>query len=117
MENIELDSKNLKRLYRIFLYRLNKNRKTVLSRCLTFLYLIGCFCFFALYLSYNIRIADKPLGYLLFIAISSGLFLLYLLINHLLLRRILTLKFILFNELLIAGLMICIFISDAWIGN
>lgn len=111
---MELDSINIKRLIKIYRYYIEKNWRRLLIRFVAFVYLFSGFTFFALYFSYNIRIAAKPLGYFLILMITQGLFLLYILINHLLIRIVVSHKTLLIFDLLTIIMLVCIFLSDLW---
>lgn len=117
MTDIQLDSKNITRLTKIFFYRIKKNRMIIAKRFFAYFYLFAGFCFFSLYFSYNIRIAVKPLGYFLILTMAVGLFLLYVLINHLIIRRAVSHKILLIFDFIVFILLICIFISDYWIES
>ena len=114
---MELDSKNLQRLLKICLYRVIKKRKMLFWKSIAFIYLLGGFCFFSLYFSYNIRIAVKPLSYFILLFKTAGFFFLYVLINHLLIRTALSHKTLLIFDTLVFILLISIFISDGWAEN
>lgn len=71
----------------------------------------------ALFFSYNVRHAVKPLGYFLVLLIISGIFLLYVAINHLLVRLVISHKILLIYDILALIMLISIMLSDLWAEN
>lgn len=114
---MELDSRNIKRLVNIFLHHIKKNWRILSIRFIAFVYLFGTFCYMALFFSYNVRLSDKPLGYFLVLLIISGIFLLYVAINHLLVRLVISHKILLIYDILALIMLISIMLSDLWAEN
>lgn len=71
----------------------------------------------ALFFSYNVRHAVMPLGYFLVLLIISGIFLLYVAINHLLVRLVISHKILLIYDILALIMLISIMLSDLWAEN
>lgn len=114
---MELDSKNIKRLVSILLHNIKKNRRVLSIRFIAFVYLFGTFCYMALFFSYNVRVADKPLGYFMILLIMGATYLLYVTINHLLVRLVISHRILMIYDLLALIMLISIILSDAWAGN
>lgn len=122
MENIflndmELNSTNIKRLVNIYKRYIERNWRNLLIRLLAYIYLFGAFGFIALYSSLNIRISTKPLGYFLVLSIILGFYLLYVIINHLLVRIVVSHKILFIFDLLTLIMLVCLFLSDMWTEN
>lgn len=58
-----------------------------------------------------------PLGYFLVLLIISGIFLLYVAINHLLVRLVISHKILLIYDILALIMLISIMLSDLWAEN
>lgn len=86
----------------------------MVKNLLAYLYLFGSFVFFALFFSYNVRIADKPIGYILILMIISCIYLFYVLLNHLLVRLVVSHKILLLFDMLTLIMLICVLLSDIW---
>lgn len=114
---MELDSHNMLRLYKVCRYRIIKNRRTLVKNLLAYLYLFGSFVFFALFFSYNIRLADKPIGYIIVLMITPCIYLFYVLLNHMLVRSVVSHKILLLFDMLTLIMLICILLSDIWAEN
>lgn len=114
---MELDSKNIKRLVSILLYRIQKNRRILSTRFIAFVYLFGAFCYMALFFSYNVRVAVKPLSYFVILLIMSAAYLLYVAFNHLLVRLVISHRILLIYDFLALIMLVSIIISDVWAEN
>lgn len=58
-----------------------------------------------------------PLGYFMVLLIISGIFLLYVAINHLLVRLVISHKILLIYDILALIMLISIMLSDLWAEN
>lgn len=114
---MELDSRNITRLFRICMHNIKKNRVILIERFIAYVYLYGVYSCMVLYLSYNVHIADKPLGWLLMTLRISGMYILYVIINHLLVWRVISGRILAVFDLLSLMTLICIFIADSWISK
>lgn len=114
---MELDSTNIIRLTRIFWRYIKKNRRILSIQFIGFVYLFGAFCYMTLFFSYNVRCAVKPLSYLMILMITLGMYLLYVIINHSLVRIIISHKILLIFDILALLMIICVMMSDIWIAN
>lgn len=114
---MELDSKNIKRLVNIFLHHIKKNWRILSIRFIAFVYLFGTFCYMALFFSYNVRLAVKPLGYFFVLLIISVIYLLYFVINHVLVRLVISHKTLFVFDILALIMLISINLSDSWAEN
>lgn len=113
---MELDSRNILRLYRICLHNIKKNRVILTKRVVAYIYLYGAYTYMVLYFSYNIHVADKPISFFLVIMRIIGAYLLYVLINHLLVRCVIQNRILLIFDLLSLIMLICIAITESWIS-
>lgn len=114
---MELDSKNIKRLMDVFRGYVKNNWRTLLVRFVAYTYLFGIFCFIALYYSYNVRVSVKPLSYFFIVMTTLCIYLLYVIINHLLVRIVVPHKILLIFDLLTFMMLACISMSDSWVEN
>ncbi len=114
---MELNSDNIKRFINISRYYIEKNWHVLTIRFIAYAYLFGAFCFMALYYSYNIRIAVKPLSYFIISLITLCVYLLYIMINHLFVRFVVTHKILLIFDLLAFMMLLCISVGDGWVEN
>lgn len=95
-----------------------KNNWRILSiRVIAFTYLIGVYCYMALYFSYYVRIADKPLGYFIVSMRTLGIYLLYVVVNHLIVGFVVRHRILLIYDILAFIMLWCIAKSDIWIEN
>ncbi len=109
---MELDGKNIKRLYRISIHKLYKNRLSILKKTVAYLYLYGIFIALTTYCAANIATAVKPLGWFFVTMLLLGLYLLYLLINHLVLRYWISHKILLIFESLLLATLIILYLTQ-----
>lgn len=115
--SMELDSSNIIILIKIF-WRYIKNNWRILSiQSIGFVYLFGTFCYMTLFFSYNVRVAVKPLSYLIILLITMGIYLLYVIINHSIVRIVISHKTLLIFDVLTFIMIICIAVSDLWVEN
>lgn len=114
---MELDNSNIKRLLKITIYNAKKNKRKLLMRIMAYLYLFGTFYFMALFYSYEIRDAVKPLGWFFLNMITLCFYLLYIVINHLLLSIVIPHKILLIFDLLTVIMLLSICVSDVLIEN
>lgn len=114
---MELDTRNISRLLQIYMYRMKKNRKILIKRSIALIYLYGFYTCMILYYSYNIYIADKPISYFLLLLKSLGIYILYVAINHLLIRRVIQNRTLLIFDMLSLIMLFCIFITEGWVSS
>lgn len=117
MADLELDSKNISRLFKIGKYRIQKNRNTLFKRFIAFTYLFGVYTIMTLHFSYHIRIAVKPLGYLIILLIAVSVYTVYIIINHLLIQKVVSHKILGIFNILTLIMLLCLAISDGWASN
>lgn len=82
-----------------------------------YLYLYGGFVGLTLFYACNIGIATKPVGAMLLSLGAIALFMLYVLINHLFVKRVLASKILFIFETLLLMALICIFCGDLYSSN
>lgn len=114
---MELDSTNIIRLTRIFWRYIKKNRRILSIQFISFVYLFGAFCYITLFFSYNVRCAVKPLSYIIILMITLGIYLLYVIINHVIVRIVIPHKILLIFDVLAFLMLICVAVSDLWVEN
>ena len=114
---MELDARNISRLFRIYIHNIKKNRVALAKRFIAYIYLYGLYSCMVMYLSYNIHIADKPLGWFLVTLKIWGMYILYVIINHLLVWRVVSGRILVVFDLLSLITLLCIFITDSWVYN
>ncbi len=105
---MELDSRNIARYFKILKYRKYKIFKTVV--CYGYLFLV--YIAIVYNFSYQIRIEGKPLGQFIVIPRTLGLFIAYTIINHLILRNVVSHKILLIIELLLFMTLCALWWSD-----
>lgn len=115
--NMELDSTNIRRLKNIFWHYLKKNRRILSVQFIALMYLFGGFSYMTLFFSYNVRIAVKPLSYFIITLIAMGIYLLYVVINHIIVRLVISHRILLIFDILALIMLISITVSDTWIEN
>ena len=114
---MELDSKNIKLLFKIWSRYIKRNWRTLFGKFLAYMYLFIAYGFMTLYFSYNIRIAVKPLGFMAILLITIGAYFLYFVINHILIRLVISHKTLIIFDLLALIMLVCIAISDFWLSK
>lgn len=114
---MELDSTNIRRLKNIYWHYLKKKRRILSVQFIALLYLFGGFSYMTLFFSYNVRIAVKPLSYYIITLIAMGIYLLYVIINHIIVRLVISHRILLIFDILALIMLISITVSDTWIEN
>ena len=109
---MELDSTNIKRLMNVYWHYIKRNWRHLSVQFIALMYLFGVFGYMALFFSYNIRIADMPIGYFAVILITMGIYLLYVVINHLIVRLVFSHRILLIYDILALIMLLCIMLSD-----
>ena len=87
-------------------------RPNYLRELLSYLYIFTGFLCIIYFISYNIRIAIKPLGWAIMLFIAVLCFIAYVTINHILIRRIISNRFLIVIEALLFSAMLTLVISD-----
>lgn len=114
---MELNGKNINRLIRYHQYRLKRNWKDICLKILAWIYLLSAFCIFANCFSYNIIIADKPLGYFIVVIKAVGYYALFVLVNHLLVGKIISHQILFVIEILAVLMLFSLLLTDARLEN
>lgn len=115
--SMEIDAYNIKRLLKIYRRYITRNRRLLLLRFLAYVYLFGAFCFMALFFSYNNGRAINGLDSFFIFMLTCGLYLIYVIINHLIVRIVIPHKILFIFDLLALMMMLCINVSDFWVRN
>lgn len=79
---------------------------------LSYLYIFIGYSYIIYYISYSIRIANKPEGWALMLFFASLCFIAYSTINHILIRKIISNKLLIIIEALLFVAMLTLVISD-----
>ena len=90
---------------------LKKNKKEIL-RVLSYLFVVGGFSYIIFFISYYIRITNKLEGWFFMLCIAVFYFIVYIALNHILIRRVISNKFLLMVEALLFVSMLTLVISD-----
>lgn len=114
---MKLDSTNITRLINVLWRYIKKNWRVLAIKTIAFVYLFGTFCCMTLYVSYNVWVATKPLGYLFILLIITGAYLLYVIINHSIVRIVIPHRILLIFDILTFIMIISLMISELWIEN
>ena len=72
--------------------------KKIVKKTAAYLYLYGAFLAIFCYWAYKAQLADRPLSYFFLFFISLFLWIIYVLVNHLLIKRILGTKTVVIFE-------------------
>lgn len=91
---------------------MKKKTQNYIKYLLSFLYIFIGYCYIIYYISYHIRIVNKLEGWAYMIAIALLYFIGYSIINHLLIKRILSNKLLVIIEVLLFVSMFTLIISD-----
>ncbi len=95
---MELDDRNIARLYNILKYRICKNKSKIFKKIFSYIFLYVAFLCIFYDFAYNAWVCVKPIGLMLVILRTFAFWLLYILINHLVIKRILKVKILLIFE-------------------
>lgn len=77
---------------------MKENVRKIIGIIIAYIYLLVGYSYIIYYVSYTIRITCKPLGWAMMLAIALMFFIAYVIINHILLRRILSKKLLVIVE-------------------
>lgn len=109
---MELDSKTIKRLFKILKYRFIKNRSIILKKVISYLYLFISYAAIVYNFSYYIRIMAKPIGSLLLSMQTIGYCITYVIINHLVIKIVVSNRVLLLIEWLLFVTLCVLWWSD-----
>lgn len=96
---------------------MSRNRNHLLKKGLAYLYLYAGYTFLCVYYAYSIRIAVKPISWFVISMFALGVYLLYVLINHLLIRIVIPHRILLIFDLVTLISLLSLFITDLWLNN
>lgn len=91
---------------------MGRKSQNYIKYLLSYLYIFIGYCYIIYYISFHIRITNKLEGWAYMIAISLMYFVGYTLINHLLIKKILSTKLLIIIEVLLFVSMFTLIISD-----
>lgn len=86
--------------------------RNLIIHVLSYLYIFIGYSYIIYYISYTIRIANKPLGWAFMIAFAIAYFIVYAIINHLFISKILSHKLLIIIEALLFVSLFTLIISD-----
>ena len=96
---------------------ISRNRSYLFKKGLAYLYLYGGYAFLCMYYAYSVRIAVKPISWFIISMFALGVYLLYVLINHLLIRIVIPHRILLIFDLVTLIGLLSLFITDLWLNN
>ena len=117
INNMELTSENIHRYLNILRFRIKKNRYKIFKKVLAYIYLFLSYAAFVGYFSYSIRIANKPLGAFFLDLHVLCYFVVWTLLNHLILKKTVPHRVLLLIEILLFITLWTIFWSDLMYEN
>ena len=91
---------------------MKKNVQQIIKYIFTYLYLISGYSIIIYNVSYYVRLACKPMGWALMIAIALMCFICYSVANHIFLKKILSHKLLIIIEAFLFVAMFTLIISD-----
>lgn len=91
---------------------MKKKYQKYLLNIFSYLYLFMGFSYIIYYISYNIRIMCKPMGWILMLFYALMYFIVYAAINHIFIRKIVSNKLLVIIEALLFAAMLTLVISD-----
>lgn len=94
---------------------LKKNKKEIL-RVLSYLFVFVGFSYIIFFISYYIRITNKLEGWFFMLCVAVFYFIVYIALNHILIRRVISNKFLLMVEALLFVSMLTLVASDLSYG-
>ena len=89
----------------------------LLIKILSYFYLYSFISFLSMFLTYELRVAVKPFGWLLMMSIVLLSYIVYILINHLFLKKIVSYKYLIIFEYLSLIIIISLCISEFLVDN
>lgn len=98
---LELDSRNIARLIKILKYRIWKNKYHILKSIACYLYLFMSYTAIIYKFSYGIREIIEELGMYLLIRDTFYYLLAFFIINHLLIKKVVSNKIVLVIEIIL----------------
>lgn len=98
--------------YKILNLNMRKKTYDYIIYMLSYLYIFVCYSFIIYYISYTIRITNKPEGWVYMIAAALMYFIVYSIINHLIISKAISHKMLIIIEALLFVSMLTLIISD-----
>lgn len=89
-----------------------KRRNKCIPTILSYLYLFVGYSYIIYYISYYIRIANKPEGWVFMLFYALLCFVVYVVINHIFIRKIVSNKLLIIIEVLLFVAMLILVIGD-----
>ena len=109
---MELDKQNMSRAFDVMLWRFRKNWRSYIKLLFAVLYLVVGYVALVIFAKNNIENCSKPIGLLLFVIMGIVLYVVYVLFNHIVIRKIVNrFTLCLIELLLLLTLIIVIFPS------
>lgn len=98
---MEIDSRNIKRLIKIFNHRICQKKTVYVMRILSWLYLIGSYIYMLEYFKAGINESSRPLGWFFVVCVTILMYLVYVLLNHVIIKKFVKHKLLFTIELLL----------------
>ncbi len=96
---------------------MKKISNLALMRILAYLYLISGYSYIIYHLSYYVRVANKPLGWLLLIGNTIMYTFIYTILNHILIKKIVSKRTLIIIEIILILTMLVLLWSDIKFEN
>lgn len=109
---MELDSRNFKRLLRVWRRSLKRNYIQIILYFISYMYLYIGYIYIVLFVEYNIGDASRPIGYFLMLSYVILYYLIYILVNHIVVRRIVKHKTLFIFETLLFLSLVSIIVNE-----
>ena len=91
---------------------MEKKLRNYIICLLSYLYIAIGYSYIIYFISYYVRIANKPLGWAYMVAIALIYLIVYTVINHIFIRRVISNKLLIIIEVLLFVSMLTLIISD-----
>lgn len=114
---MELDLKNIKRLLKILKHRFLKRKYRILMTCVSYCYVYISYIAITYNFSYKIEVMAKPLGVFILILDTSIYFIVYMAINHIVIKRIIPQKTLCIIEFILFITLCVLWWSDLMFEN
>ncbi len=114
---MELDLKKIKRLFKILKHRFLKSKNRILMTCVSYCYAFITYIAIIYNFSYKVRIVAKPLGDFILIVDTLIYLIVYMIINHIVIKRIIPQKILCIIEFILFITLCVLWWSDLMFEN
>lgn len=115
--NMELDLKNIKRLLKILKHRFLKSKYRILMTYVSYCYAFITYIAIIYNFSYKVHIAAKPIGDIILIIDTLIYLIVYMVINHIVINRIIPKKTLCIIEFILFITLCVLWWSDLMLEN